>query len=335
MHVYVANSTNSAVLWYSLDRKGHVRLAGRTPTYGRTGPLAVARRTRRLYAAVRTEPWTLLTFAWNRRSGELTELARTPLEDNTCYLALDPTERYLLQASYQGNCVTVNAVGDAGFVQTPPAQRLSTVRHPHSVLVDAAGGFVLVPALGDDRILQYEIDVRTGCLAPNHPASVLAAPGSGPRHGRFHPSGRFVYVLHEHDAAVAVFGYDPLTGTLSHRQRVPVLQIPPADRIWAADLQITPDGRFLFATERGTSTITSFRVNLATGHLEPTSYVPTERQPRAVAIDPWGRWLLSTGERSTTLTVFAIDSCNGALRAHDTAPGEEGSHWIEIIDDDD
>jgi 6-phosphogluconolactonase len=274
-----------------------------------------------------------VTFAWDRGSGELTELARAPLAANTCYLELDRTERYLLQASYQGNCVTVNAIGDDGFVQTPPVQSLRTALHPHSVLVDGDNRFAIVPALGGDRILQYEFDARTGLLAPNRPAEVLAVPESGPRHGRFHPNRRFAYVLHEHDATVAVFDYDQIGGTLAEVQRLPALQVPAAKSVWAADLRITPDGRFLYATERGTSTIAIFHVDPTTGWLEPAGCVPTEKQPRALAIDPWGRWLLSTGEKSATMTVFAIEPATGALTVHERVKAGEGSHWIEILDE--
>jgi 6-phosphogluconolactonase len=331
--VYVANGVNGGVSSYSLDHSGQIELTGRAQVPGRMGPLAIAHRSRRLYAAVRTKPWFVVTFGFAHRSGILVELARTPLAAETCYLEIDRTERYLLQASYPGSCIAVNRIGLDGWVQSPPIQFLRTPPHAHSINLDRSNRFVLVPSVGGDCTLQFTFDAATGRLQPNQPHAVQSEPGSGPRHLRYHPNGRFAYLVHEHDATLTTYSYDAAFGTLTELQRVAILQLAPAATTWAADLRLTPDGRFLYATERGTSTISMFRIDPATGMLEALGYVPTEAQPRALAIDPRGRWLLSTGEKSDRMTLFAVDRQKGTLAAHTTVEAGPGSHWIEVLDD--
>src|SRR5262249_28085069 len=100
--------------------------------------------------------------------------------------------------------------------------------------------------------------------------------------------------------------------------------------IWAADLHLTPDGKFLYASERTSSTLAAFAVDAQTGKLAYLSSVPTERQPRGFAIDPKGKFLVASGEKSETLSVYAIEA-SGALRPAHKAPTGKGSNWVEIV----
>src|SRR5262245_30108955 len=105
----------------------------------------------------------------------------------------------------------------------------------------------------------------------------------------------------------------------------------PENDIWAADLHLTPDGRFLYASERTTSTLGAFRVDGAGGKLTHLGSTPTEKQPRGFAMDPTGRFLVAAGEKSDTLSSYAIDSENGALRLIGRYPGGKGANWVEIL----
>jgi 6-phosphogluconolactonase len=102
--------------------------------------------------------------------------------------------------------------------------------------------------------------------------------------------------------------------------------------IWAADLHLTPNGKFLYASERTSSTLAAFSVDGATGKLSYLSSTPTEKQPRGFAIDPKGRFLVASGEKSETLSVYAIDAASGALKAVGKFATGKGSNWIEIVD---
>ena len=156
--------------------------------------------------------------------------------------------------------------------------------------------------------------------------------GAGPRHVRFHPRGTLVYVIGELDATVHVFDYDAGNGRLTAKQSVsalpPGFQGEPA----AADLHVTSDGRFLYASERTSSTLAAFRIDPARGTLTPIGSVPTEQEPRGFAIDPSGRYLLAVGQHSHAMSSYAIDPTSGQLGKLREYPMGRNPNWIEIID---
>ena len=159
--------------------------------------------------------------------------------------------------------------------------------HPkaHSIRVDADNRHVLVPTLGNDRVNQFTFDAATGRLTPNTPPAVEVTANAGPRHFVFHPGGARVYVLGELDGHVYAFDYDAGRGTLAHTQTISALPPDFSGKPSAADLHITPDGRFLYASVRATSTLAGFRVDPVSGALTAIGSVPTERQPRGFNID--------------------------------------------------
>jgi 6-phosphogluconolactonase len=109
---------------------------------------------------------------------------------------------------------------------------------------------------------------------------------------------------------------------------------PPRNRdndIWAADIHLTPDGRFLYISERTGSTLGAFSVNAQSGKLTYLASTPTESQPRGFAIDPKGRFLVAAGEKSDTISVYAIDRASGALSLLQKYPAGKGANWVEIV----
>jgi 6-phosphogluconolactonase len=101
--------------------------------------------------------------------------------------------------------------------------------------------------------------------------------------------------------------------------------------IWASDLHLTPNGRFLYAAERTSSTLGGFKVDAASGKLTFVGSTPTEKQPRGFAIDPTGKFMVVTGEKSDTISTYAIDGESGVLKPIGKYPTGKGSNWVEII----
>ena len=101
--------------------------------------------------------------------------------------------------------------------------------------------------------------------------------------------------------------------------------------IWAADIHMTPNGKFLYISERTSSTLGAFGVDAVTGKLTYLGSTPTEKQPRGFAIDPTGRFLVAAGEKSDTISVYAIDQASGALKPLQKYPAGKGANWVEIV----
>jgi 6-phosphogluconolactonase len=310
-------------------------------TGGALNPLAVSPDRRFLYAAQRDDPYPVTCFAIDQLSGELTYLSTANLVASTPYIITDRTGRWLFAASYQGSLVSVSPIGPQGFLQ-PVHQVIRTDANAHSVQIDPANRHVLIPCLGGDVFTQWRFDEVTGRLSANAPPAVRVQQNAGPRHFAFHPNHRWVYLLNELEASVYVYDYDAEAGTLSERETTLAL---PADFSGprfgepgqstnggpkAADVHITPDGRFLYASERTTSTIAAFRIDAGTGGLERIDSFETETTPRGFNIDPTGRYLLAAGQGSHHLSAYRIEQDSGRLARLERYAMGQGPNWVEV-----
>ena len=323
--VYVSNAEDGTIGLYALDPdKGSLTPQGVVEAGAAPMPMAVSPDRHFLYVAMRKEPFRVISFAIGQDGG-LTKKDETPLPDNMAYIATDRSGRWLFGASYFGDKVSVSPTG------AEASQLLATGRNAHSILADPTNRFVFAANLGADQILQYRFDADSGKLSENDPALIKTESGEGPRHMVFSPDGRFLYVLGELKGDVLQFAIDPKTGTL--RQTATAPSIPsesvPA-KIWAADLKITPDGRFLYASERTASRIALLSLEGNTPRLIST--IPTEIQPRGIALSPSGHFLVASGEKSDQISLYRIDEKTGALTRTARAPGGKGANWVEIIE---
>jgi 6-phosphogluconolactonase len=308
---------------------------------GPLNPLAVSPDRRFLYGAQREAPYSVSAFAIDQLSGELSFLGASSLMHSTPYIITDRSGRWLFAASYQGSLVSVSPIGRDGFPQ-PPHQVIRTDANAHSVQIDSANRNVFIPCLGGDVLTQWRFDEVTGKLSANEPPAVKVAKGAGPRHFAFHPNNRIVYLLNELEASVYVYAYDAASGTLSEIQTALALPLDFSGPQFgmpgvstnggpkAADIHVSPDGRFLYASERTTSTLAAFRIGLASGLLESIGSYPTEKTPRGFNIDPTGHYLLAAGQDSHHLTVYAIDQEAGMLSQLKRYAMGQGPNWVEI-----
>jgi 6-phosphogluconolactonase len=335
--VYVSHAESNEIFVLELNRQnGDLALIEKVPIPGiaKSGgstPMAVSPDRRFIYVGTRGEPQVAAGFAIDPASGKLKHVASGPLPDSMAYIATDRTGRYLIGASYPGHKVTVSPIGPPGTVQ-PAHQVLPNHPNAHAILADAGNRHVLVPTLGNDSVNQFKFDAATGMLTPTTPPSIRVKEKAGPRHVRFHPNGKIVYVIGELDGAVYVFDYDAATGQLKEKQAVSA--VPPGfeGKPSAADLHVTPDGKFLYGSERTSSTLAGFKVDPANGTLTPIGSVPTEKQPRGFNIDSSSRYLLAVGQLSHAMSSYRIDPESGKLTKLKEYPMGKNPNWVEIID---
>ncbi|HEX3695856.1 MAG TPA: beta-propeller fold lactonase family protein [Polyangia bacterium] len=350
-YVYVSNAEDGNIGMYTLESDGSLKPGEKFEAGGKpVMPMSVSPDKHFLYAAVRSKPFSAVTFGIDHKTGALKKLSSGPLAESFPYIRVDKTGRFLLGASYGANLVSVNPIGKDGHVG-PPLQVIPTARNAHSIITDNTDQWVFAPHLGSDQIFQFRFDKKTGKLAANTPATVQMKMGSGPRHIIMSPDNKFAFLLSEMVGTVTTLSLDAKSGLLSE---VSVANILPADSklvpgaprlppvpgqtprdvskdIWASDLHLTPDGKFLYAAERTTSSLTAFSVDKATGKLTWLSNTPTEKQPRGFAIDPSGKHIVVTGEKSATISTYNIDPATGALKLVQKYPTGKGSNWVEIV----
>ncbi len=331
--VYISAADSQEVLVMRLDRAaGSLIPVGRVPVGGAAMPMVVSKDRKFLYVALRSQPFRVLTLAFDGSSGGLKKLGESTLADSMCNIDLDPSGRWLFAASYGGNKITVNNVGDDGVIG-PVQQLIRTSPNAHAIHADASGKYVFATSLGGDNLSSWKFDAATGMLSPNDPPLVNVAPAkTGPRHFLWDKAQKHAYLINELDGGVDVFAYDEGKGAMSHLQRSSV--VPPGftGKVWAADLQIAPDGKYLYGSERTSSTLTTFRVDAATGRLQVVGQTPTEKTPRSFAVDSTGRFLVSTGQDSHGVSLHTIDAATGMPGAGKSQPAGKNPNWVEIVD---
>ncbi|HIG28342.1 MAG TPA: lactonase family protein [Verrucomicrobiales bacterium] len=242
------------------------------------------------------------------------------------HLSVDPTGTTIITAQYGGGSVAAFSLNKNGSLRertqlidhqgasrvVPGRQKSS---HAHWAGFSPDNRFAFVPDLGLDQVVIYRFDASKSRITPHGHAEVI--PGGGPRHMKFHPSGKWVYVLNELDLSVAVFDYDADAGTMTPKQTIPTV---PKEELQkelfksASEIRVHPSGRFVYSANRGHDTITAFKVNQESGEL---SVIEREfirgATPRNFNIDPSGKWLLAAGQHSHTLASFSVDQQTGEL----------------------
>jgi 6-phosphogluconolactonase len=295
-------------------------------------PLALSPDHRFLYAAMRSEPFTVASFGIDKATGKLSHIANAPLTASIAYATTDRTGKWLLCASYPNAVLTVNAIGSDGRIESPPKQTVQNQPKAHSIILDGANKYAYSAILGADHIMQMKFDAMHGTLTPNEPPTISTKAGAGPRHLRLHPSGKFLYVITETTATIGAYAVDKDKGTLTELQFVETLPAEFKGEVSAADLQVTPDGKFLYGSERETSTLTGFRIDPDKGTLSPVGRFDTEKTPRGFAIDPRGKFLYAVGLDSNAMTAYTIDPQSGALKPLKQYPMGAMPNWIEFMD---
>lgn len=280
---------------------------------------------RHLYTCNSGAPGGVSAYEIDRGTGQLTLLNREPSAgDDASYVCLDQTGRYVFIANYQGGNLAALALKSDGSIGARTAfvqhtghsidPNRQTRPYAHSIIIDPTNRFVLVADLGLDRLFVYRFDAKDGSLQPNDPPFVTVAPGSGPRHVKFHPNGRWVYLINEMGCTVTAFTWDSTRGALTEFQTIPTLPADFKGTNTCAEVEVHPNGKFLYGSNRGHDSIAVFAIDPATGRLTPVEHVPTQgKWPRNFAFDPTGRWMLVTNHNSDNAVVFRVDDATGHL----------------------
>ncbi len=266
-------------------------------------------------------------IAGRGKSAALTLVNSVEVGDGgACHVSVDPTGRTLLSAQYQGGSVAAYSLNKDGSLREQTqlinhenpsgvVAAKQNASHAHWTGMSPDNRFAFVPDLGLDKVVIYRLDAEKSQLTPHGHGSV--PPGAGPRHMKFHQSGKWAYVLNELDLSVTVFDYDADAGSMTAKQTV--LAVPKSElekELFksSSEIRVHPNGQFVYSANRGHDTITAYRVDQKTGELTVIGRVPVRgATPRNFNIDPSGKWLLAAGQDSHTLASFALDQTTGEM----------------------
>jgi 6-phosphogluconolactonase len=287
--------------------------------------LAFDREQRFLYA-VHGDFSEISAFRVDRETGKLTLINQQSTGGkNPVALVPDQSNRFMIVANYATSSLAVLRFRDDGgleplsqLLQLPgtggPNKTEQTTSHPHHVVYDPAGGFLVVPDKGVDRIFTIGVGSAAPELMLADPGFVATRPGSGPRHAAFHPRLPIVYVNYELDSSLSVNQYDQATGRITAVQIVPSTPDTFVGANTSAEVEVDPSGRFVYVSNRGSDLIGAYSINVSSGRVSPVGWTPSGgRGPRFMKIDPSGTLLHAANELTDTIVTFKIDPESGKL----------------------
>ncbi len=290
-----------------------------------------------------TEHEQVAAFQLDGHNGHLTPLNRQSTKGTaSCFLEVDATGKTVLMANYSTGSVAsyrIKADGSlteaVSFVQhvgssVNPARQKEP--HAHCFIISPNNRFAYSADLGLDQIVCYTLDAATAELTPARQAFVRTPPGSGPRHLTFHPSGKYLYAINELLNTVTLFDFLPDSGMLIERQTISTLP-PDYDGVThTADLKITPDGKYLYGTNRGHDSIACYRIAV-NGTLSLIEIVPSlGKGPQNLAISRSGEVLLCANMPGNNVATFRISAETGKLTASGSPIEVTGASCIRILE---
>ena len=339
-YIYVSLQEEDRIAIYTMTPKtGKLKHQGDVELKGRPAPLAIDPEHKYLFAGQReAESFGMASFKVDRKTGGLTPISSIPLNGDPVHISTDKTGKFLLSAYYYQKTAAVHKISDDGSLADPPVVWRETDIGAHYIQTDPANKYAFVPHIargsltGANAIFQFKFDEDKGTLTPLSPTRANNREEEGPRHICFHPDKNIVYSSNEQGNSVTVYVYDADKGNLHPVQTVSTLPSGYNGPNSCSQIQITPNGRFLYAPNRGHNSIACFTVNPDNGDLSPIGQTATEAVPRAFSIDPQGSFVYAAGLETGRLASYRIDQDNGSLNAGDVYDVGKGPMWVLITE---
>lgn len=261
-------------------------------------------------------------YRYDKASGNLQFLNKQPSGgDDPCYVTVSKNGKWVIAGNYSSG--SLKAMGSSGGmlqaddrVFTHQGKGPNTARqempHVHATYLSPDNKTLYVPDLGTDQVVIYGFNSQSGQLTRKDAVSV--EPGGGPRHIDIHPNGKYAYLMEELRGRVSVYSIDR-SGKLTHRQTISSAAEGFTGDMGSADIHVSADGRFVYASNRGEANdIAIFRVDAGTGKLTKVGNQSVLGiAPRNFTLDPSGNFLLVANMRSDEIVVFKRDKNTGKL----------------------
>lgn len=287
--------------------------------------LCVSNNNKFVYAANENDKGSAATsFKFDATTGKLDFINTQSVGAGAAYIAVDKAQKNVFTANYGGGSLTVLSVNKDGSlnpaVQTiqDEGHSINTDRqgapHVHSAMLSPDEKFLFYADLGTDKLNIYRYHAsKKPPLTPADPSFVSVTAGNGPRHMAFSADGKYVYLVQEMGAAITTFSIDG--EKLKPLQTITMLADGFTGQVGAADIHISPDGRFLYATNRGDANeIVQYAINHDNGQLIFVERYSTHgKTPRNFVIDPTGNYLLVANQTTDNIVVFKVDKNTGKL----------------------
>jgi 6-phosphogluconolactonase len=321
-----SGALNDEIHVYKFDSQtGEVDFLSKTSGHNNSSYLAVSTDGKNVYSVNEVNEGTVSSFSLDQATGALTLLNRVSSGGaGPCYISVDDNKRYVVVANYGSGRLTAIPINDNGSLSdnmqviqeegNSVNERRQRGPHVHSAVLSPDNNFVFTSNLGTDKVSAYRFETTrpVNPLTPADPAYFAIEPGSGPRHFTFHPNAKYAYLIAELTGTIVAFDYN--NGRLTEKQTITMLSLDFKGRVGAADIHVSPDGNFLYGSNRGDANeIVIYSINAAGELAYVGSHSTMGQGPRNFAIDPTGNFLLVANQNSDEIIFFRRDRKTGLL----------------------
>lgn len=266
---------------------------------------------------------SIAAFSFDKKTGALIFLNKKPSGNHPCYVTISNNGKWVIAGNYTGGSLSVFEVKNDGSLDGPTTTIQHTGSgkdpqrqdrpHVHCTYLSPDNKFLYVPDLGMDKVMVYSFDDKTGKLTAASQPFLQSEPGAGPRHFTFHPNGKYAYLVEE--LAGTIEAFQNINGSMKHLQRISSL--PPDQKGYpgSADIHVSADGKFLYASNRGDfNNIAIYKINAGNGELTNIGFQSTlGKAPRNFNFDPSGNFLLVGNQDSDEIVIFDRNKETGSL----------------------
>ncbi len=265
-------------------------------------------------------------FKFGKKKKQLIFINQQPSGGNhPCYITTDKNGKWVIAANYSGGSFSITPLAGDGSLRTDKKviqhegkginKQRQEKAHVHQTLLTEDNRHLLVADLGIDKLMIYDFDAATGQATANNSASISVTAGSGPRHIAIHPSNKYVYLTEELSGTVGAFSFDNASGKLKLLQTISAVPEDYKGSLSGADIHVSPDGKFLYASNRGElNNLVIYKIDEATGILSVAGFQSTMGiKPRNFSFDPGGDFLLVANQDSDNIAVFSVNHTTGLL----------------------
>jgi len=340
--LYVSSSGENTILAYAVNQEtGELALKFRTGLSSSPGFMTFSPDGTLLYVGTNEDGTAGVTTFQRNDDGSLSMRGEAQVTSSCTYMSTDKDGKFLLVCHYSAGEITIYRIVD-GICTSELTEHKKTERTAHCIRFDPSGRFVFVPHTSPNKVYQFRFHSQDGTLTANDPPFVEGPDKNHkyhePRHYVHHPKLDVAYTSNEFGGGITAWKFNPLTGTLKRLKTL--LTFPPhvTGDFYAADIQLTPNGRFAYVSNRDQTegrpvesqedTLTGFSLDSKTGEMTLVGSYPTPNAPRSFCIDRTGRFVYSAGTSTSTLFAYRIDQQTGRLEHFATYETGEVPVWV-------
>jgi 6-phosphogluconolactonase len=307
--LYVSLRKDNKILGFPLE-SGMPGESAAFAVFGGPAPMAVNPQKDRLFVGLRDS--FELSCMHVLPDGTLLPKGKCSLPSDPCFVGTDRYGKYVFSSYYNAGQIAVHKWNeeDGSLYEV---QRITTEKNAHSIKTDPGNRYAFAPHTGPNKIYLYEFDNIAGMLTPRAPPFIIPQDYLGPRHLCFHPFLDYLYVINEQGSSLSIYHFNRESGIVVLARTLSALPPEGCKGNLCAELRITDDGRFLYASNRGHDSIAGFKIDAAKGLVEISGFAPAPQNPRSFDISSDGTFLYAAGQDSGELAVYAVDKTTGIL----------------------